>query len=307
MTQNHLGLFYNQGLIPTLILTKNDGKIVVNSGLYDGISDFYGKYALVSVAGKIGLIDSLGQEVISPQDLNTGSINLIDSLNIINKEIEEKNEKENQHQRMPARDLPVEYKDFNKKCHPDNLSLNIEQRNTLWRLMLSKSIYKNVKTASDMYIERANLKVNDFFYTRSHYTNSQIAHYSIRVTASANTYAFVFSDNEYFNANSYKFYNFHYKNNRWEELQINDILQIQGDKRWLFNDLITKKVKALKDQQIDCSNTAAFVTTVENRFMLTKEGIDFCFNSTEGNEKLVIISFIWAELQPFLKMKIGNQ
>ena len=62
----------------------------------------------------------------------------------------------------------------------------------------------------------------------------------------------------------------------------------------------------LKDAQIDCSNTSAFITTVENRYMLTKEGIDFCFNSTENRGEFVIISFTWAELKPFLKMKMGE-
>lgn len=100
------------------------------------------------------------------------------------------------------------------------------------------------------------------------------------------------------------FYNFYRRNNRWEELTINDLLNIQGDKRWLINDLITRKVKALKDQQIDCSNTSAFITTVENRWQLQKEGIDFCFDSTVGGQKFVVVSFSWAELLPFLKLRV---
>jgi hypothetical protein len=102
-----------------------------------------------------------------------------------------------------------------------------------------------------------------------------------------------------------EFYNFYRQNNRWEELKINDLLQIQGEKRWQMNDLITQKIKNLKDQQIDCSNAAAFISTAETRWLLTKDGIDFCFDSTVSSSgNFVIISFTWAELQPFLKMKI---
>ncbi len=53
-------------------------------------------------------------------------------------------------------------------------------------------------------------------------------------------------------------------------------------------------------------NTSAFITTVENRCMLTKEGIDFCFDSTKYGSELVVIAFNWGELKPFLKMKIGE-
>jgi folate-binding Fe-S cluster repair protein YgfZ len=84
-------------------------------------------------------------------------------------------------------------------------------------------------------------------------------------------------------------------------LQINDLLQIQGEKRWKFNELLTRKIKALKDEEIDCSNTSAFVAQVENRFMLTKTGVDFCFDSQKQGRQFAIISLTWAELEGFLK------
>jgi WG containing repeat len=62
-------LFRNQGLTPTMLVTDTDGKILVESGRYDGISRFFGKYALVSAAGRVGLIDSTGREIVAPQDL----------------------------------------------------------------------------------------------------------------------------------------------------------------------------------------------------------------------------------------------
>jgi hypothetical protein len=66
---------------------------------------------------------------------------------------------------------------------------------------------------------------------------------------------------------------------------------------------LTKKVKALKDEEIDCSNAAAFIAQVENRFMLKKEGIDFCFESNKNRQNFVVVSFSWAELEGYLKMR----
>jgi hypothetical protein len=82
------------------------------------------------------------------------------------------------------------------------------------------------------------------------------------------------------------------------------LLDIQGAKRWQMNDLVTQKVKALRDATIDCSNVSAFITQVENQWMLTKEGVDFCFHSSESYQKFEVISVSWAELKPFLKMRM---
>ena len=117
--------------------------------------------------------------------------------------------------------------------------------------------------------------------------------------ASEKTFSFALSKYGY-RAYSPTFFNFYYKNNRWNELIFNDVLSIEGEKRGQLNDLLIQKVKALKDTEIDCSNTANFVGQVKEQFMLTKEGINFHFNS---NNKAVV-AFMWAELQPFLKMRL---
>ena len=158
--------------------------------------------------------------------------------------------------------------------------------------MLDKHADNLFLTASNTYITRASSQITASFFSKD-----------TRISRSS-TIAFVLIQEQYSSDRDFRFYNFYRRNNRWEELKINDLLQIQGEKRWLMNDLITKKVKALKDQQIDCSNASAFITTVENRFMLTKDGIDFCFDSTENSREFVVISFTWAELSPFLKLKI---
>ncbi len=302
-------LFYNQGLIPQLLLTKLNGEVLVGSGRYDGMSKFYGQYALVSKTGKIGLIDSLGKEIIAPQDLMASTQPLMDSLSAVNRLIYANRRTKNGYLYYSGdnfRKMPIDYSYYDKEYHPDSLNISLQQRAYVWNLMLQKALHLTMMTASDVKIQRADIKRNAEFVRFKYNGNSDEYLSPKRVVVSDTTIAFALTESkEYSFEGKYKarFYNFYRFNNRWEELQINDLLKIQGDKRWEMNDLITKKVKALKDEQIDCSNASAFITTVENRWMLTKEGIDFCFEST-GGSGLVIISFTWAELAPFLKMKI---
>jgi hypothetical protein len=177
-------------------------------------------------------------------------------------------------------------------------------RTVLWNLMLEKTFYQTIITASDVKIRHLVSIINSRMFekigdeqTAAVFTPS---HYNVEDS----TCAFVLRKNTHTDAIITTFYNFYLKNGRWEDLKLNDLLQIQGEKRWLMNDLITKKVKALKDKQIDCSNAEAFIKTVEDRWQLTREGINFCFESSDESYKFVVVSFTWAELSPFLKFKI---
>jgi hypothetical protein len=82
------------------------------------------------------------------------------------------------------------------------------------------------------------------------------------------------------------------------------LITIQKEKYAVFNNLLIQKIKALKDINIDCRDPSLFLKTVENRFLLNKDGIDFHFNSQTHGKDLVIVSLTWAELEPFLKMRL---
>jgi hypothetical protein len=297
-------LFYNQGMTPQLVLTHSDGSILVESGRYDGISRFYGKYALVSKAGKIGLIDSLGKEVFAPQDLMTSTAAFMDSLSMVNEKINEKRRKKKDYNYYDLEKLPVSFIDTDAESNPDSMAISPPQRATLLNAMLQKMQPLVIQTASDLQIERAKIRRGEDFI--SNYYASESVNYgkAERVVVADKTMAFVLVEDRSKHQERTIFYNFYSKNNRWNELQINDLLNIQGEKRWLMNDFITKKVKAMKDQQIDCSNASAFITTVENRWQLTKDGVDFCFDATGYRHDFAVISFTWAELSPFLKLRI---
>jgi hypothetical protein len=297
-------LFYNQGLTARAILTRDDGQILVESGRYDGISEFYGAFALVSVGNKIGLIDTLGKEVIAPQDLRMSTALFMDSLASINVEIRKKNAILGRLARRFIIKLPIEIDDDDntKNVHPDSLKITTSQRAMLWNLLLEQ--FTSIKTASDIEINRVNHKSNAYFFSQYRKEYRIETKQLMRVVVGDSTMSFILMNQPFNNKNEAVFHNFYRRNGRWEDLKINDLLNIQGEKRWLMNDLLTRKIKLLKDKQIDCSNAAAFITTAENQWMLTQNGIDFCFKSSENADEIVVVAVTWAELQPFLKLKI---
>jgi WG containing repeat len=297
-------LFYNQGMSPTLIMTDEDGKIRIGSGRYDGISKFYGSYALVSAKGKIGLVDTLGNEVIAPQNLRTTAIRLVDSLEIMNKQTQKSNLKFTKpyDNNFAASAINCSYLDNTQ--HPDSLNISVAQRTTLWNLMLEKTLGWQIVTAGDVQIPRiaTNATTNFQFNIPNFKQNLQASPKKIVVTDS--TIAFAWLSQESLMKEKPSFYNFYLRNGTWEELLTNDVLNIQGEKRWLMNDKLTKKIKALKDANIDCTNGESFVAQVESRWLLTKTGIDFCFDDQKNRGQFVVISFSWAELKEFMKIKI---
>jgi hypothetical protein len=301
-------LFDNQGLTTTVSLKKADGTTFVEGGRYDGVSLFYGKYALARSAGRVGLIDTFGHEIIAPQDLLTFTKgNLMDSIALSPKELEAETaglDWENTRFSWGKYRVPVIDFRYNK-LSPDSLNLSPTLRNTLWHLILEKTHGQMMWQSHTVNVQRGQSNIGMYYMMyRSCGTGilseeEKLAHTGRYALASDKTLSFALNKYGY-GYYTPSFYNFYYKNNRWNELTINDLLSIEGEKQVQLNDLLIQKVKALKDVEIDCSNTANFVGQVKNQFMLTKEGINFHFNQ---NDK-AIVSFTWAELQPFLKMRL---
>jgi hypothetical protein len=147
-----------------------------------------------------------------------------------------------------------------------------------------------------MQIERSSLVAKaDFILT---YPNRIDEYLALKQLAITDKYiSFVY---ENFRFQAQPSHNFQKINNRWEKRTLYDIIDLLGEKREQLNVLMTQKIRALKDKTINCSNSD-FLKQVENCFVLTEQGIDFCFESSESNSQLVIVSFTWAELKPFLK------
>jgi antitoxin component YwqK of YwqJK toxin-antitoxin module len=289
-------LYRNQGLTPSVILTKPDGEIVVESGRYDGISEFFGSFALVSNRNLIGLIDSFGQVVIAPQDLRSAKIDFMDSL------YKYVNHAEGFFRLDDEKRMPFTFRPDYRSVHAD-LEKFPAQHGALFNLMLQENVPQFVLTASDFRIPRAKLKIkSDLFYEVSPESaeslTPEISHLGDK------TISVVWKLSAGTTQRDSRFSNFYKPNDRWEDLLLNNLLDIQGEKRWLMNDLLTKKIKALTDGEIDCNNPSAFIKQAENQWQITKSGLLFCFQDSHDHASFVYITFTWAELKPFLKLRI---
>jgi hypothetical protein len=196
--------------------------------------------------------------------------------------------------------------------NPDDLELSPTFRNAFWHLVIEKTQKKAMWQIKDFKVQRSQRHAATYYDDRRdsrgtrEFPDDQIhSSQGLGATVSKNTLSFILkpSGSDRYRSSYNVFYNFYLKNNRWEELKNTDILNLPTEKRWVFNDLLTKKVKAMRDEEIDCSNASAFLTQVENRFLLTKDGIDFCFDSKKGGSEFAIVSFSWAELEPYLKIR----
>jgi hypothetical protein len=300
----HYTFFYSQGMTTMMLVTDAYGKIIVENGRYTGMTKFYDKYAFVYADNKIGLIDSFGVERIAPQDLRSYGGHFIDSIEQFNRNDREKAEQNG----AVAEEEEAEKSMYKLLGLYQSIAVfGIEKRisefhqNAFWNLAFER--YSNVNMSDNFNIVRGSLFADARFLVKTGklYDNENPS--PQKLTFSDSTIAFVMKKSDYSNRND-QFYNYYRQNGRWKDLKINDLLDIQGDNRWKMNDLITQKVKSLRDATIDCSNTSAFIAQVENQWMLTKDGVDFCFYSSDSYNKFEVISLNWAELKGFLKFKI---
>jgi WG containing repeat len=95
-------------------------------------------------------------------------------------------------------------------------------------------------------------------------------------------------------------YNFKLKNNIWSDTPLTEVLLWNEANETVLNQLMLKKISALKHQSIDCGDPTAYMKRVQNEFYILPEGLQFFMPLTGGNNRNVPILFTWAELQPFL-------
>jgi WG containing repeat len=298
-------LFLRQGLTTTLMLVNAEGEVVVKAGQYDAISKFYGQYAFVTDKERVGLIDTLGREIFAPRDLRltTPTNVLMDSLENQNKRILQLDDGGIMSSYNQEKYVPFYFNDWNSKWHPDSLQ-NEAHRALLWNLMLEKRYPTLMKTINYVPIDRVTDRTKgniEYFIPIRFYSPDMYPFYT---NVSDNTCAFILSESALLGYGYARiFHNFYRRNNHWDAIEINELLDIKGEKRQRINALISQKIGLLKNVEIDCSDASNFIGQVEKHFLLTKEGIDFCFFSQKNDTKLVAISFTWGELSPFLKMK----
>ena len=298
---NRIILYQNRGLKTWLLMLDKTGKMLVNAGRYDGISRFYGKYALVSLGDKTGLIDSLGAEIIAPTSLNNDRFNLMDSLNSVNIALFKAASKyEREHWSYQSfTELPIIVNRYEKIVqHPDSLALPNALRNRVWQYLLETQVEKCIDRADVLQIERASaFKTYEVYMDlcdRPEPTNTLKYLFvdSLRISFT------LVSDS----AAKSIFKNYWQTKTGWQQKQLSDILNLTRDNVIQLNNLIREKLRKLENEEIDCGESTSFIERTRSAFLTHREGISFYFTSenNSGRFDYVPILLKWAELKPFL-------
>ena len=297
--------YENRGLKTWLSLFDRKSKQLVKAGRYDGISEFYGKYALVSLGDKTGLIDSLGVEIIAPTSLDNDQFNLMDSLNVFNIQIIKARPKDRSpywHDDYRLKALPiVTYTDKNAVLHPDSLAISNTLRNRLWQYLLQTQVERVIHKADFKQIKRA-----DAYATYEVYNDNC---YRYRAT---NTLRYVFVDSLHISfallsdsAAKSNFTNYWKTKRGWERQELSNILILNQDNILKINALMTEKLRQLADKSIDCGESTSFIERTRNTFLTTPTGLNFYFTSNDKDPEAwnltnyIPIHLSWAELKPF--------
>ena len=269
-----------------LLAKAQTGKIQIAAGRYDGISEFYGKYALVSLGDKVGLVDTLGREIIAPMSLDNDAINLVDSLKV------------SKYAHYYLKTPPLEREEGpDTFVSPDSMDLPNSIRNRVWHYLLQTQIKTDIKRGQDRLIERATgFKTYEYHDDPSgEWQEPDVFHY---LFADSLHIGFVFT-NEMLAQPDFR--NYGKTKTGWQQRQLSDILNLNGDNTLKINVLMQQKLRQLSNKEIDCGDSSSFAERARETFLTNSEGILFYFKSPHGdnNFNYVPILLTWAELQAF--------
>jgi WG containing repeat len=306
------GFFYRyavEGLSGTISVLDKTGKTIIASAPYEAITPFRGHYTLVKVEGKVGLIDTAGNEIVAPQDLMRYSGRalldsfllrlspraLLDSSNLDSARIV----------RFALYNDKTFDEDAPQKEKADSNRIQPSLRGVVGNLVLASTLRYFMNDASSPLLNR----IGDRRYRggNSYEDNddSKFYDYSLSttyfgapvvVTGKAPSIAFqmkAYPVNGVWNFNNYIF-----RKDHWELLQNSAFLQLVGGKRTDFYNLLVKKIKALEGVEIDCGNSADLLQQAQTQFLLQKDGIQIFLRSGDKNS-YEEIELTWAELKGF--------
>ena len=298
-----IALYQNIGLKNwLLLLDPKTGKIRIGTGRYDGISRFFGKYALVSLGEKIGLVDTTGREIIAPTSLQNDAINLMDSLNVVNIEARKKSLRTtgfyNEIDELPiALTAFINPEQGRTVLSPDSLKISNALRNRVWHYLLETQMSQIIQRADVRRINREQI-----FKTYKVYDEN------CRERRLVNRLEYLFADSLHISfaliadsaANSI-FKNYERTKLGWEPKQLSDILNLSRDNTIKINDLLRDKIKKMADTEIDCGESSSFVERTRNAFLSDTKGLSFYFTSKNEYEEFhyVPVLLTWAELKAF--------
>jgi WG containing repeat len=106
------------------------------------------------------------------------------------------------------------------------------------------------------------------------------------------------------------FHNIAKGENGWYNIELNDILNVNRDNSLLINELLSQKIKLLKNENIDCSNPTIYFERSKDLFFVKEKGLEFYLprqmeanTYSGGGWNHVPLLLTWDELKPFIKKK----
>ena len=112
------------------------------------------------------------------------------------------------------------------------------------------------------------------------------------------------------NKEGFKAYNYSLKDSSWEQVQLDDVLNLTPTNMSKLNTLLMNKIKDLHKEDLDCGNGSSFFEVSRNICSINQNGLAFYFNRKEalyGNRKSayewnhVPVLLTWKELETFIK------
>ncbi len=299
-------LFQNIGLKNWLVMMDLSGKILVNTGFYDGITSFYTDYALVSLDGKIGLIDTNGREIIAPIIMENSTVNFLDSLDYTARYDKLKGKKTE----IPdeyffySNPLPVSTSNYKgiKVFDFDTFPYLAQNRNLVFNILLKPQLPYILQTANDKSIYRAYKRVQSHSTDFGRGCGNGIARNGNIRFPSFSDKAISFTTTKTGQSDSdIDYINYRRRNGAWQQVRINEVLNLTMDNPLKINDLLGKKIQTLKDEDIDCGLAASFLDRSVDKALLTERGINFYFSGKNRYNWSIPVELTWEELKPFLK------
>jgi WG containing repeat len=325
-------IFYNDDNKIYLIYKKTDlgmkvgvcdttGKVLIEPK-FDKMGVFNGDYAFVEEGGKLGIVMRNGQYKVTPQYNALKNTDLdIEKLLLASKDSFDKG------YRMPYYSYNFEkirfdsrhYNFWGRETPLDTLDKYLQK--TFKNLIIEKSVETEFINGENVSFDRSmvNIFSSEFLDENKNYQHLPVTLKSFSlsdINANEKSIGFILGDASNLSLNTcsgpnynYKTYNyFKNENGKWDEVKMDDLMNLNADNSFKINQLVIDKIRNLKDANIDCANASAYFEQSKDRFYIVPEGLLLLMSQSWWKRMMrwdipIEILLTWDELKPYLKKK----
>jgi WG containing repeat len=312
---NRLYFIYKKEVLGMKVgICDTTGRILIEPK-FDRMGVFNGNYALVQEDGKLGLIMRNGQLKIPPQynGFKKTTENIAALLYQYADSIEDKTDERFS---IPYGFTPLTVGRYEEADGFD--TLDQESARVLKNFVTEKIAEGEFIDGEFVPLDRPTLHVfgnknegMSRYYGRLGLTST--VYNLLHIQGTKKHLSFILGDDENRSPRScgnrsynYKAYNYIQNEiGEWNEVHLEDLLNLTADNSFKINQLIINKIKDLKDADIDCSNSATYFEQVKDKCYLYPEGIKFFLSHNwwyiDRTDRSVQVLLTWEELKKFIK------